>query len=263
VETSEFSGIVVMLTGAASGIGRVTAELFAQAGAHLALLDISPKVGEALEQIKSKFPGTHGLAIECDVSSFADCQRATSATIAEFGRIDVLAPISGLLQVASPVKDLSLEDWNRVIAVNLTGPFLLAKAVGPQMISQASGRIVNVASWWGRNGHALFSAYCASKAALIVFTQALAEEMAPYGVTANTVCPGNINTMMHQTALKEEALKRGISFEEMKDREWSKIPLGKAGDPEDIGNAIMFLASERAKYVTGASLDVNGGVLFH
>lgn len=252
-----------MLTGAASGIGKATAELFAQSGAHLVLLDISPKIEESFNDVVSKYPGTRGLALLCDVSNLEDCENAAAEAITEFGRIDILAPISGLLQAASPVSDLPVEEWDRVMAVNLKGPFLLAKAVVPHMMKQRSGNIVNVASWWGRNGHALFSAYCASKAALIVFTQSLAEEMAPYGVRVNAICPGNINTVMHQTALRGEAEKRGVSFEEMKDREWSKIPLGKAGDPEDIGNAIMFLASDKAKYITGASLDVNGGVLFH
>jgi NAD(P)-dependent dehydrogenase (short-subunit alcohol dehydrogenase family) len=128
------------------------------------------------------------------------------------------------------------------------------------MQKQHSGAIVLTASFWGRKGFAYYAAYCASKAGVISLTQTLSEEMAPYGVRVNSVAPGMINTQMHEKALREEAAERGLAFEEFRDSEWAKIPLGKAGEAEDISNAHLFLASDDAKYVTGASLDVNGGV---
>jgi len=130
------------------------------------------------------------------------------------------------------------------------------------LLSRDDGTITFISSWWGRSGHAYFSSYCASKAAVIVFAQALAEELAP-DIRVNTVCPGNIDTKMHRAALHTEAAERGITFEEMKDIEWAKIPLKIAGPPSAIANALVWLASPAASYVTGASLDVNGGVVFH
>jgi NAD(P)-dependent dehydrogenase (short-subunit alcohol dehydrogenase family) len=167
-----------------------------------------------------------------------------------------------VLQEPATVVDLEIDEWDRVMAVNLKGTFLMTKAVVPYMMEQRRGRIVTIASWYGHSGHAFFSAYCTSKAGVIVLTQCLAAELSDYGVTVNTICPGNINTSMHQEALRGEAAERGISEEEMRRIEWDKIPLRKAGDPEDIADAVGFLASDQAKYITGASLDVNGGVLF-
>ncbi len=178
-----------------------------------------------------------------------------------FGRLDALALVAGMVQTAAPVTELDPQHWRQVLDVNLTGPFLLSRALTP-LLSREGGTITMVSSWWGRSGHAFFSAYCASKAAVIVLVQALAEELAPH-IRVNTVCPGNIDTGMHRAALQSEAEKRGISFEEMKDIEWAKIPLKIAGPPAAIANAIVWLASPDASYVTGASLDVNGGVVFH
>jgi NAD(P)-dependent dehydrogenase (short-subunit alcohol dehydrogenase family) len=120
---------------------------------------------------------------------------------------------------------------------------------------------VFIGSYYGRQGVAFFSAYCASKAGLINFSSSLALEVADANITVNSVSPGMINTTMHQSALQAEADKRGITFEQMRDTEWDKTPFKRAGEPEDIAHAVLFLASGDARYITGASLDVNGGVL--
>jgi len=252
-----------MIVGAERGIGRTTAELFAKNGANLVLLDVNPKIDQVFSEIKNHYPDSQGLALQTDIGNYKDCENAARVANEAFGRIDVLAITAGVLQDASLAKDLPIDEWDRIMRINLKGPFIISKAVTPYMIEQRSGSIITISSWWGRSGHGFFSAYCTSKAGLIVFTQSLAAELADYNIRVNTICPGNINTGMHQKALKDEAAKRGITFEELKTIEWGKIPLKKAGDPEDIGEAILFLASERAKYITGASLDVNGGVLFH
>ena len=121
---------------------------------------------------------------------------------------------------------------------------------------------MTVSSWFGRSGHGFFSAYCASKAALISLTHSAAAELATDNIRVNSVAPGNIATSMHFTALREEAEKRGITFEEMKKIEWDKIPLGRAADPAEVVAAIAFLASADGTYLTGTTIDVNGGVLF-
>lgn len=251
-----FEGKSAMIVGAAGGIGTATAQRFAAEGASLALFDMTPGVHDTLAALE----GADGFAGICDITDLDSCRAAVAATTERFGALDVLAVIAGALHPASPAEDLPTADWDLMMDVNLKGPFLLTKAAIPQM--RRGGAIVTIGSWYGQSGHAFFSAYCASKAGLIVYTQCLADELAPAGIRANCVCPGNINTGMHRHALEAEAATRGVSFEEMRDIEWAKIPLGVAGPPECIADAVAFLASDDAGYITGASIDVNGGCKF-
>lgn len=252
-----FEGRVVVVVGAANGVGRATAETFAREGAQLVVADVAPSIAEASTWLGD----AEVLAQRCDVTSATDCEALIAAAVERFGRVDVLAHVAGVLQDAAKVADLPGEEWDRVLAVNAKGPMQTARAVIPQMRAQGGGRIINVASWFSYSGHAFFGAYCASKAALRMLTQAIAEEEADAGITANCVSPGNVDTEMHRAALRDEAVKRGITTQEMQDIEWAKIPLKHACPPEDIADAIAFLASDAARYMTGASLDVNGGVL--
>ena len=252
---SRFDGKVVLIAGAAGGIGATVVRRFAEEGAELALFDIGP----ALERLSGLTAGT-ALVGEVDLTSEASCNAAVAATVERYRRIDAVAIIAGVNQEATPIDELASAEWDRVMNVNLKGPFLLSRAVIPHL--SAGGSVVTIGSWWGHSGHAYFSAYCSSKAGLIVFTQCLAEELAAKGSRANCVCPGNVNTSMHTDALQAEAEQRGTTFEEMKAVEWAKIPLGRAGDTGDIANAVLFLSSDDASYITGASIDVNGGVLF-
>jgi NAD(P)-dependent dehydrogenase (short-subunit alcohol dehydrogenase family) len=255
-----FDERVVMISGAARGIGFATAERFASEGAVLALSDVDPEVDSALERMG--LDESRGSVARCDITNEAQCASWTRATIERHGRINVLAVVAGVLQKASRVSDLPAEEWDRVMAVNVKGPLGMAKAVLPHMRENGGGRIVNVASWYAYSGHAFFAAYCASKAAVRMLTQAIADEEAENAITANCVAPGNVNTEMHHTALRTEAESRGMTFEELKKIEWDKIPLKFACPPEDIANGIAFLASDEAGYITGATLDVNGGVMF-
>jgi NAD(P)-dependent dehydrogenase (short-subunit alcohol dehydrogenase family) len=258
--TTQFDGRVALVMGAATGIGKVTSELFAREGANVVMADVNPEVLRAFTQL-GRTDGVRGFAQVADISKLDDCQALADRVVDQLGRIDALVIVSGIIQDAAQVGELATQEWDRVMDVNLKGHFLMAKAVIPQMRRQRSGRIILVASFWGRKGFAYYAAYCASKAGVISLAQTLAEEMAQYDVTVNSVAPGNINTRMHQDALRDEAAKRGMSYEEFRDGEWAKIPLRKAGDPEDIAQSILFLASDQAKYITGASLDVNGGLL--
>jgi NAD(P)-dependent dehydrogenase (short-subunit alcohol dehydrogenase family) len=258
--TNEFDGRSVLIMGAATGIGRMTAELFAARGANIVMADVNPAVEAEFRKLADQ-TGAPGFPAVVDIRSLEQCRSLAERMARELGGIDVLAATTGTIQQAAKVEDLPVEEWDRVMDVNLKGHFFITKAVAPYMRQASSGRIVLVASFWGRKAFAYYAAYCASKAGVISLAQALAEELAPHGVTVNSVAPGNINTGMHEAALRDEAAERGLSVEDFRDSEWAKIPLGRAGDPEDIGNAILYLASDAAGYITGASLDVNGGLL--
>ena len=176
--------------------------------------------------------------------------------------MNALALVAGTVQAEGvPVEELSVEEWDRVHSVNLRGVFLASKHFIPIIAMGGSGSIIAIASYWGREAHPFFASYCTSKAGVISFVQGLAGELADRGIRVNAVAPGNIDTNMHRKALTEEAETRGISFEEMRDIEWAKIPLKAAGPPRSIADAVYFLSTEHASYITGATLDVNGGVV--
>jgi len=255
-------GAVALVTGAAGGIGSATARRYAAAGVGVALVDVHAGVDDLERSLREEYPDVAVSAHVADIGDERAVRDLHEAVRSRHGRLDHLALVAGTLQQATSVENLSLDEWERVFRVNLTGPFLLSRELCPTLRKAPGGTVVAVSSWWGRSGHPLFSAYCTSKAALIVFTQALAAELAPT-VRANTVCPGNIDTAMHRTALETEARERGVSFEEMRTIEWDKIPMKIAGSPPSIADAVLWLSSTASSYVTGASIDVNGGVLFH
>lgn len=253
--------LVALVTGAAGGIGRATVQAFLDRGFDVAAVDAVDAVLQLPQQLSPVQTGRLRTFVT-DITDDDSVSTLATDVADAFGRLDAVALVAGVVQTAAPVTELDPTHWRHVLEVNITGPFLLCRALTPLLKEDGGGTITAVSSWWGRSGHAYFSAYCASKAAVIVFVQALAEELAPT-VRVNTVCPGNIDTGMHRAALQSEADKRGISFEEMKDIEWAKIPLNIAGPPSSIAEAIVWLSSPAASYVTGASLDVNGGVVFH
>ena len=248
-----------IVTGAAGGVGKVASRLYLEKGAKIFATDVNPAIEDEIAALQAEFGEDRVIGGVCDIRKGEDCKAIADAVVEKWGKIDFLASIAGMLQDACPVKDMDEEIWDKVYGVNVKGPMLLCRAVLPYMEEAKSGNIVTVSSWWGHRGYAYFSAYCSSKAALIKFTQALAEEMADFGGRANVLCPGNINTSMHIQALESEAAERGITFEEMRDECWNAIPLKKPADPEDIANGILFLNSPEAKYITGATLNINGG----
>lgn len=255
---------VAFVTGAVGGIGRTVAESYVAAGYDVMLADRSPEAVDRLaEELRSSNPERSIWSVPMDVASAESVAEAEQHVRSLVERIDALALIAGVVQEAASVDALSVQEWDRVQAVNLRGPFLVARAFIPLMPRHDGGAIVAIASWWGRSGHAYYSAYCTSKAGVVSLVQCLAAELAPEGIRANAVSPGNIDTQMHRAALESEAAERGVSFEEMKAIEWAKIPLGIAGPPQSIADAVLFLSSDRSSYITGATLDVNGGVQFN
>ena len=253
----------VLVTGATGGIGRETARRFVREGSRVALADIRQEAVDAFaDELRAEFPDADLLALELDQSSVESVQAAVAAVTAWSGQLTTLAIVAGVLQSEGvPVTRLAVEEFERVHAVNLKGPFILAKYFLPIIPTDGTGSIVMVASYWGREAHGLYAAYCTSKAGVISLIQVLANELAEDRIRVNGVAPGNTNTEMHQKHLRDEAEERGISFEEMRDTHWSTIPMRYAGEPHVISDAIFFLASDQASYITGATLDVNGGVV--
>ena len=254
---------VALITGAAQGIGKVTALRLAEEGAHVVLADLLPTVEETTAELREKFPENRGFAVTVDVTRSEQVDSMVNDTMERLGRMDIMVNNAGVNHPMTPVAELTDETFDRVINVNLRGTFNGCRAAARVMPPQKRGCIVNTGSWYGKQGFAYFGVYCASKAAVIRFTESLALELAPAGIRVNSVCPGNMATDMHWDALREEAKIRNVTFEEM-DREVKDIiPLGNQGKPEDIAAAVVYLASEDGAYVTGQAINVNGGCLFH
>ena len=252
---------VGILTGAAGGVGKVTAERFARDGWDLILVDVVDSVNEIAAEVATA-SGRKVVGVKADVTKEANLAPIDAALGKLGGQLKFLGLVAAVLQKVGPIESLDVEEWDRVFNINVRANMILIKHFAPAIKKAGGGSIVTVSSWFGRSGHGFFSAYCASKAALISLTHSAAAELAADKIVVNSVAPGNIATSMHFTALREEAEKRGITFEEMKKIEWDKIPLGRAADPAEIAAAIAFLASTDGAYLTGATIDVNGGVLF-
>ncbi len=242
-------GKVAVVTGASSGIGRAIALKLHQAGASVALLDIDES-GIELERVleRSRF-------YRCDVSSKEEVEATLGKVFRDFGRIDVVVNAAGVIVRKSAV-DTEEEEWDLVLNVNLKGPFLVSKYAIPYMRKVGGGSIVNVASGWGLKGGPKAAAYCASKGGLVNLTRAMAIDHGREGIRVNCVAPGDVDTPM----LREEARQLGVDFDEFL-REASERPIPRVGSPEDVANAVLFLVSDMASWITGSVLVVDGGGL--
>lgn len=238
---------VAIVTGGASGIGRATALLFARESAKVAVADYDPGGGqETLEMVESE--GGDAIFIETDVSKPEDVERMVKDTVVTYGRLDVLFNNAGVGETAK-VTEASLEHWERVLAINLRGVFLGCKYAIPEMIKNGGGSIINNASILAEVGFSEAAAYSASKHGIVGLTQTIAIDYAAEGIRANTVCPGFIRTPMVMKGLDEET--RGYIA--------GLHPLGRMGEPEEVAEAVLFLASDRSSFVTGTCLFVDGG----
>ncbi len=236
---------VAIVTGGARGIGRAIAVRLAEAGASLVIADIGD-AAPVVEQIKGR--GRQAIAVVADVSAAADANRIVESAVAAFGHADILVNNAGITRDQLMLR-MSDEDWDAVLRVNLKSAFLCTRAVLRPMIRQRWGRIISISSVVGIVGNAGQANYASAKAGLIGLTKTISREVASRGITANAIAPGFIDTAMTQKLTDEqrEALKK-------------TIPAGFLGTPEDVANAVAFLASEEARYITGQVLNVDGGM---
>jgi NAD(P)-dependent dehydrogenase (short-subunit alcohol dehydrogenase family) len=252
---SRFTGKVAVVTGAGSGIGRAVAERLAAEGGAVAALDVShDAVTKAVEAINSTggvgTGGGRAAAFECDVTSETSVAAAFAALVAELGAPTVVCNVAGVGGFYHAA-DMTLEQWNRILSVNLTGPFLVCRAALPHLLEHG-GSIVNVASNTALMGQSYSAAYCASKAGLLMFSKALAAEYLTRGIRVNVVAPGGVDTpLIGAFALPEDA--------DVKELDKMMTPLGFS-TPTEIAASIAFIASDESSYTTGAVLSVDGGL---
>jgi NAD(P)-dependent dehydrogenase (short-subunit alcohol dehydrogenase family) len=251
--TGRLAGKVALVTGAASGLGAETARRLAREGAAVMLSDLSIGNGEVVtaEIIAS---GGRAAFIAHDVTSEDDWTAAVAGTTTVFGRLDILVNNAGIVGNQLELMTHSLADWRRILAVNLDGVFLGMRAVGPVMAGQGGGSIINLSSIMGKVAMPNVTAYAASKGGVLMLTKAAAVEWAPLGIRVNSVHPGFIDTPMVANAL--HAAENG---NEMRSAIMAAHPLGRLGVPREIADAVVFLASDEASFMTGAELVVDGG----
>lgn len=248
------NGKVALITGCASGIGRATALLFAREGAAVFVMDMNKRGGQDVVKAITD-SGGRAIFLSGDVSRAKDCQYAVQQTAAEFGGLDVLVNIAGIIHRTS-VPEISEEEWDRSMAVNVKSVFLLSKYAIPVMAEAGGGVIINVASGWGLVGGQRAASYCASKGAVVQLTRAMALDHGGQNIRVNCICPGDTDTPM----LRSEAEQLGQPIEQFLD-EAARRPLQRLGRPEDIAHAALFLSSDASAFVTGAVLVVDGGGL--
>ncbi|MHA1821555.1 MAG: SDR family NAD(P)-dependent oxidoreductase [Promethearchaeota archaeon] len=248
---------VTLITGAASGIGRATAILFAKEGAILYICDINYDklketanlIGDNNNKIKIK---------KVDVTKFDEVKNWVDEAVKNEGRIDNLIVNAGVVRVGQ-IEDFSDKDYDLLINVNLKGTFYTCKAAVPYFKKQKFGSIVNLASVAAHIGQFNHANYCSTKAGVLGFTRALALDLAPYNVRVNSVSPGATDTPMLQSDVAKEAKQRGISYEEVKKEFEAQGVLGRWAKPEEIAAGILFLTTNEASYITGADLRIDGG----
>ena len=267
---SRLEGEVGIVTGAAHGLGATLASTLAREGASVAAVDVchdlppvsypmgtEEELNKVVEEIKAL--GRRAIAVKCDVSKASEVERMIKRVLDEFGRIDILVNNAGVVTF-TPFVDLTEEEWNLIMDVNLKGPFHCCKYVLPHMIAQKAGKIVNIGSVNGREGMPGFAHYCCAKAGVHMLTDVLSLEMAEHNINVNCVAPGTIwGTPMVDWAVGRNVLEGIDPHEAYLDACKRMYTLGREQTPEDIANAMLFLVSEESRNITGYTIYVDGG----
>ncbi len=250
---------VVVITGAANGIGKACALRFAQEGANIACLDISVEENEAAAAACRDL-GVEAMALQCDITDSDNVNLVVRATMERWGRIDTVVASAGIYSGA-PLAEVPLQQWQRTLDINLTGAFLTNQAVVPIMMAQRSGSIINLSSMAGKTSWPASAEYSSSKSGVIGLTRSVAMELAPYGATANAVCPGNTLTDMVRNVAAKVGKADGLTSEEWLNMRANDCPMKRLAEPWEIAGVIAFLASEDSRYLTGQAIEVDGGMV--
>lgn len=248
------AGKVAIVTGAGSGIGRGIALLLAQMGASVAVLEIDDAKGSNTAAEVQDQSG-QAVSVHCDVRSASDCRRAVETTIQKWGKIDILCNCAGIA-IRKNILELAEEEWDLALDVTLKGIFLLSREVIPHMIRNGGGSIINIGSGWSLKGGPKAASYCAAKGGAVNLTRAMAIDHGPHNIRVNCICPGDIDTPM----LRSECAQLGGNVQSFM-KEAANRPLARVGMPEDVANAVLFLASPMSNWITGTALVVDGGGL--
>ena len=252
-------GLVAVVTGAAQGLGLGMAERLARDGATVIIADLqSDQAAVAAGQLRQA--GLKVSSAYLDVSDSVSVSAFFNTLVEEYGRLDILVNNAGVGQTVTPTVKLSDDEWQRVIDVTLTGTFYCCRAGGAIMEQQESGCIVNISSINGQNPAALVAAYNVAKAGVIMLTRTLALELASYGVRVNAICPGPVYTDFNKSVMDQRRQSLDIPLEEMIERIRKAVPLGRWGEADDIAQAVAFLCSPAASWITGEVLRVSGGL---
>lgn len=248
-ELFDLTGEVALLTGGASGLGRCHAEHLAEFGADVVIADLNLEAAEKAAAELARDRQVKTLAVKLDVSKVPECYEAVERTVAEFGKLDILVNNAGI-NIRQLAVDVTEEAWDKIVDVNLKGTFFMSQAAGKVMIPRRHGKIINMSSQMEKIALPKRAAYCATKGGVSQLTKLLAVEWAQYGICVNAIAPSFFTTPMNKELFEDPEFKELI---------YTQTPMGRPGDPADLGGAIVYLASRASDYVTGHTLFIDGG----
>jgi len=259
MEAGRFKGMSVIVTGAAKGIGRACALRFATEGASVACLDMDAGANESAAS-ECETGENKSLAIACDVTDLKSVESAVKKVVETWGKVDILVASAGIYS-GSPLAEVTQADWQQTLDVNLTGVFHCNQAVAGLLIEQGSGSIINISSMAGKTSWPGSAQYSASKSGVIGLTRSVAMELAPYGATANAVCPGNTKTEMVERVASIVAPGVDMQAGSWLEARRKDCPMMRFAEPWEIAGVVAFLASDDARYLTGQAIEVDGGMI--